>query len=198
MSQPEKRPLSRRTLLHIAATGAGALWVGGGLAQASPALGLESARERQPDIEKHVGAIDAHAAAPPAAGFTDIAGIRDEYRKAIAAFPLLLPAGWVFPPESRLSEAEPGMQWERGAAAAEAYFFWQGAVVSEAEAAHARGDEASAARLLDSLEAGYRSSVRRAVLEDPDDGFLGGATRRGGPVHAARNGDFSALRQMSR
>jgi hypothetical protein len=125
-------------------------------------------------------------------------GIHAEYLEAAAKFPFDLPSGRAFPPKSSLQYSvtsrtmpETKVMWERGNGIAEVYMFWPCAVATAAYEAHVRGDRVGVESLLDTLEAGYSSDVRRSVLEDPADGFL--------KVDAAeaRTGDFSSLKYVA-
>lgn len=167
--------VSRRAVLYAAAAGSGVLL--GGLVSISGASAVSTSTTHQ-----------GGQAIAGANKFLDIHGLRDEYRQAVATFPLSLPDGWSFPPESRKQDEGAGVLWEKGSGAAEVYFFWQFAVASAAHEAHTRGDGAQAARLLDILEAGYQTPLRRRIVEDPNGTFIvdvigpargAGATARG-------------------
>lgn len=186
MSNFDGRTVSRRTVLYAAAAGSGVLLgglvpVGGATAAASNSTAYQGGRT--------IADMDA---------FLDIDGVRAEYQQAIVAFPLNLPDGWSFPPDSRQQDEGPGVMWEKGNGVAEAYFFWQFAVASAAHEAHLRGEEAEAARFLDVLEAGYSTPLRRAIVDDPEGAFVteavgpvrgGGAAARG----SASKADFGPL-----
>lgn len=178
--------ISRRAVLRVTALGGAGLLI----MQPSAAFGAASSDS----LEKRPGSIDAYVAATATAGFTDLAGIHAEYRDAVRRFPFDLPDGWTFPPESSLRDILPSTgsrgaepSWQRGNGYAEAYVYWQSAVATAACEAHSRGDLAGVERFLNALESGYKSKVRRAVLEDPEDGFLKIE------VNAARRGDFAGL-----
>ncbi|RWZ49534.1 hypothetical protein ELQ90_12240 [Labedella phragmitis] len=150
-------------------------------------------------VETGPGDVDAYLSEMPSKGLTDLAGIHAEYREAAAAFPYEMPPGWSFPSESGLRDipttasegSETSALWERGSGTAEAYLYWQTAVSQAAYEAHLDGDQAGVASLLDTLEAGYRSDVRRTVLEDPAEDFIRIE------IAAARNGDFTGLKSVA-
>ena len=153
------RSVSRRTLLYVAAAGSGAL-----LGSFVPAAGaIASPDSTALSSGRKIADMDV---------FLDIDGLRAEYRQATATFPISLPAGWSFPPESRQQDTGPGVMWEKGNGVAEAYFFWQFAVATAAHEAHLQGHKLDADRFLDVLEAGYSTPIRRAVIDDPDAAFV--------------------------
>lgn len=152
-------------------------------------------------IAPEARAATGHAASSPAVesgvDALDYQGLCAEYRNAIRDFPLPLPDGWSFPPESQWEDPGAGVAWERGNGIAEAFNHWQRGVAMSAREAHERGDDVEADRLLDVLTTGSKSPTGRAVFEDIDDAL---ATRlvapaRGGTGHARglRSRDFSAL-----
>lgn len=182
--------ISRRAALRVAAIGGAGLLI----MRPDAAFGAVSPTS----IEAVPGGVDAYLAASPTTGITDLAGIHAEYREAAAAFPFELPPGWTFPPESSLRDIQTSSEssetkavWERGNGAAEAYLFWQTAVATAAYEAHLRGDQTGVDSLLDTLESGFRSDVRRAVLEDPADELIKV------DVAAARSGDFASLKRVA-
>lgn len=172
------KSVSRRTLLYAAAAGSGALL--GGLASVSGATAASTSAVSQGG--RTISGADA---------VLDIHGVRAEYRQAIAAFPLNLPDGWSFPPESRKQDEGSGVTWEKGNGAAEAYFFWQFAVASAAQEAHLRGEEVEATRFLDVLESGYETPLRRSVVEDPEGVFIAEVIRPARGVSSAARGAAS-------
>lgn len=181
--------LSRRAVLKVAAAGGVSLLV----LQPRAAFGAS-----RPSEEALTADIDSYVAATMRKGLTTLDGIHAEYREAASKFPFALPSGWTFPAESSLtnpltsvSSADTEVLWERGNGAAEVYLYWQSAVATEAYEAHLRGDSAQVERSLNQLESGYSSVVRRAVLEDPSDGFLKIE------VAAARGGDFKSLKSVA-
>lgn len=183
--------VSRRTMLKatVATVGFGAVLIasqslGGTSAHAddSTAYDLPTAAE-----------IDQYLSSVSKPGFTDLAGIRAEYLDASVNFPFALPAGGTFPANSSLrnsdSDSDRKMEpetWERGIGIAEAYFVWQAATVSAAHHAQSDGNSVESNRLLDALDAGYASPVRKAILEDPDGHFPSA-------IDQARKGDFTSL-----
>ena len=184
MNNLDGRPVSRRTVLYAAAAGSGVLL--GGLASAGSATAASRSTGSRAD-----------GTTAEMEAFLDVNGVRAEYQQAIATFPLNLPDGWSFPPDSRVPD-RPGVMWEKGSGVAEAYFFWQFAVASAAHEAHMRGEEAEAGRFLDVLESGYRTSLDRKIVEDPDGAFLveviGPARGRGALARgSAATADFGPL-----
>jgi hypothetical protein len=183
-SMPEKS-LTRRTLFKVAAAASGIFLLSAGdllkplTASASVQPANASSGEIPQAASLTIGSV--------VDNFTDLEGIRAEYRAAIATFPLKLPTGWVFPAESSLRDPDSNALWERGNGRAEAYFFWQRSVASEAYRAHLRGDDALAVSYLDVLENGYDTTTRRAVLNDPNNDLVLHAIR------PARGRDFSGL-----
>jgi hypothetical protein len=121
---------------------------------------------------------------------TTLSGVHDEYRTAVSIFPLQLPAGYAFPAQSSATDpaGAPGSRFSAGTGAAEAYFFWQNATAAAAYSAFLQGDHARSHQLLNALEAGYATGVRRMYWQDLNDGFL---------VHSiepGHNGNFLPLR----
>lgn len=199
MVQGDGSTFSRRTLIRAAAVGAGILLVQPtGILLAGRATAAELPTMTSPkNIEIHADAIDQYLGMVSRRGSTDLEGIRAEYREAIAVFPFVLPAAWAFPAESSLTDATPGMDWERGNGAVEAYSFWSRAVATRAYEAHVAGDDSTADGFLDVLEAAHGSSIRRAFWDDPNDSFITDvvtpARSRNG-VRTGGEGDFTALK----
>lgn len=121
---------------------------------------------------------------------TSIAGVRDEYKRAIGIFPLQLPKGYAFPAESAVAEpvGQTGTQFSEGTGAAEAYFFWQNATATAAYAAYLRGDRRYSTQLLDIAESGYGTKVRKMYVSDPDNSFVIES------LAPSRQGNFASLR----
>lgn len=185
MNNFDGRTVSRRAVLYAAAAGSGVLL--GGLASASGATAASDS-----------AAVQSNRTIANTPAFLDIHGVRAEYQQAIANFPISLPDGWSFPPDSQEQDEGPGVMWEKGNGVAEAYFFWQFAVASSAHEAHLRGEEAEVACFLDVLETGYKTSLRSKIVEDPEGAFLADVIRpaRGGGAAArglASNADFGPL-----
>lgn len=185
MTKNDEKTVSRRTLFQFAAVGTGFL-LGGFVPAAHATAAPRSATLANSREIAGMGT------------FLDIDGVRAEYRKAIAKFPLTLPVGWSFPPESKQQDSEPGVRWEKGNGEAEAYFFWQYAVATAAHEAHLQGDAVEANRLLDALEAGYLTPTRRAVIDDPEAVFVAEAIQPARGANAAARGtvaggDFGPL-----
>lgn len=189
--------ISRRTLLQLATAGpAAALLISEIPAQATTGIA------NLPPGEATPGAIANYLKKTQVSGMARLAEIQTEYRNATAIFPLVLPDGWTFPPDSGLSDPTPGAFWERGMGVSAAYLNWQRAVAAAAYAGYQKGDSKTTKHYLDLLEAGYDTDVRRAAIADPDEKFTGGhsdGTGSGseGPLKAARNGDFALLRQFT-
>ncbi|WP_341941512.1 hypothetical protein [Microbacterium sp. LWH10-1.2] len=177
---------SRRSMLKRAGVAAG---LGVIAAFSSLPLGesVASANSKSPD---HANPVDNGRPAEGGSGLTDLAGIHAEYLAAVATFPFALPKGVIFPAASSIASASPDARWERGTGRSEAYFFWHEATVSAAEEASARGDVAESHRLLDTLDAGYESNLRKAVWEDAVGLF---ASKK----DLARKGDFKSLVQLT-
>jgi hypothetical protein len=189
MTSDKSDAVSRRTFFQVAAIGAGV--VAAGLLPVSDAAA--ASKRRLPSEGGEVA---------DSSRFLTIEEVRAEYRAEIVDFPLSLPAGWSFPPESKREDTVPGALWEEGNGTAEAYFFWQYATAAAAQQAHSRGDDFEADRFLDALEAGYGSPTRRAVLDDPEAVFIREAVqpaRRGNVAARGAGGgrDFTTLMQLA-
>ena len=186
--------ISRRILLQLAAVGSTAAFL---IPEASAQGDVVSSD--LPFVEITPGAIENYLKETQHKGMARFTEIQTEYRNATTIFPLTLPDGWTFPADCGLSDTSPGAFWERGMGASAAYFNWQRAVAAAAYAGHRQGDTTSAKRYLDLLEAGYATDVRRAALSDPEDIFTGGHSgqTKGGPLVAARNGDFKLLQHFT-
>lgn len=193
VSRNSQVAVSRRAILQIAAAGTGILIL-------QPAAAFAATPTNS--LEKRSDVLSAYIAMTSDSGVTDLNGIRAEYRAAAAIFPLDLPPGWVFPAESSLYNTEPDVQWQRGGGAAEAYLYWQSAVATAAYHAYLGGDSSGVEHYLDTLESGYNSAVRRAVLEDVANEFITvkivtARNADAGALAAARRGDFTKLKQVS-
>lgn len=152
-------------------------------AEAQPERALPAVAETTPV------SMDEYMASLSSEGYTDIVGVHDEYRRAVAIFPLPLPEGYAFPAESREKEDETGMRFTLGTGEVEAYTYWASATTRAAYDAHISGDTATANRHLDALEAGYDSPVGRASIDDPDRGFINDG------VNPAREGNYRVLQE---
>lgn len=185
MHNKRGRAVSRRTLIIGVASGVGMLGLSTGSAFAADA---------NTSAEPELRSSEEFLRAMPSAGVTDLEGIHAEYVEAVAAFPFPLPPGFAFPAKSGLENIAPSFMpndvpvvWRRGNGYAEVFMYWQSAMATAVLNAHSRDDEEEVSRILDSLENGYNSAVRRAVLEDPDNAFIKNH------LAPARGGDFSEL-----
>ncbi|MDQ1124948.1 hypothetical protein [Microbacterium trichothecenolyticum] len=183
MSYFSSAPIDRSSLFAVAIFGGISAWAFSPVVANAEELPIDPS-EVPEYVEKTVGS-----------GFTDLAGIHQEYREAVASFPFPLPDGQQFPPESSLNDDAPTSDavrrrvvWQKGSGVAEAYMYWETATVVAASEAQDRGEFIRAQALLDTLEAGYNSDFRRLVLIDRGNEFV--RTQ----VGAARSGDFGPLR----
>ena len=99
-------------------------------------------------------------------GFTDLAGIRAEYQKAVESWPFALPEGFSFSPFSSLSDEKGPTYWEYGSGVAEAFFYWSTATATAAFAAYGSGKARTAQYHLAALVASYDSDLVRSVFDD--------------------------------
>lgn len=186
MTKDKSAGISRRNLLGLGLAGAGAMSLFPTSAFANgPIAGGTSAR-----------AVDEQALS---AKFTDLHGVREEYRQALAVFPLRFPEGFQIPAESQLSEQGEPAQWERGIGKAEVYIRWQEAAAAAAFAAWSRKDSAGAIEWLDAIQAGYESIGCKVGVVNPsapfaDERISARTAAAVDPLSAARRGDFSLLR----
>lgn len=119
-------------------------------------------------------------------------GVRHEYERAATIFPFELPEGYAFPVEPILIGENDGYQVGYGVS--EAFQFWTGATATAAYAAHERGNDAEAGRLLEILEEGYVSPVRSLYMDPEHPGEQGPALTN--DIRPAQNGDFTSLHRM--
>ena len=188
--------IARRSVIRGAATVAVSLAIGElGLMTSPGAWAAEPNSPARRLATTNPVSVDEYVHTMPPSGdatgtTTLLAGVHDEYRKAVAIFPLPLPTGYTFPVESSTSEpdGEAGTRFSVGTGAAEAYFFWQNATATAAYSAYLRGDHGAARSLLDAAVAGYATSVRKMVVQDPTGVFVTDS------IKPARSGDFAALR----
>lgn len=190
--------ISRRTVIlgAFGAVAGGMSLAAGPLATPAPAHAGVNARLGGVEVAvTNPVSVEEYSRLMPAADdsrddWTWIDGVHEEYRRAIAVFPLLLPVGYAFPAHSQTRDdiADAPMRWSVGAGGAEAYLFWQQATATSAVAAYNRGHREAAAARLNVLEAGYVSSIRSMYVDDPSREFIRAA------VAPARSGNFGALR----
>lgn len=187
--------ISRRSVLQSAATIAAAMAFGGTLTNAAPAMAAGHSTAAPSLAVTRPVSVDEYVRRMPPSGdstaqTTALSGVHDEYRTAVSVFPLQLPTGYAFPAQSSAiyPAGASGSRFSVGTGAAEAYFFWQNATAAAAYSAFLRGDRAASHQLLNAVEAGYATAVRKMCWEDPGDGYI---------VHSiepGHNGNFLPLR----
>lgn len=187
--------LSRRSVIRGAAAVAVSLAVGDSVLTASGAWAAEPSAPGPRVAATNPVSIDEYVRTMPASGDTTgtttlLDGVHEEYRKAVAIFPLALPTGYAFPAESSTTEpeGESGTRFSVGTGAAEAYFFWQNATATAAYSAHLRGDHGKSSQLLSAAETGYATPVRKMYVQDTENAYIDTA------INPARNGNFAPLR----
>lgn len=193
MKDAHNNPISRRSMMQAAAVLAGALT--GAMAVDEGAFASSNAPETATSRDR-----------PRLTTLINLEGVRREYRDAVSTFPLALPEGWSFPPESSAREAASPLAptasslWESGSGHVEVYMYWLRAVASAACDAHAGGNDQIASRLLDDLETGYSTSERRMAILDPANQLLGLVVdpARGGGSTARHSVDFTNLMSIAR
>lgn len=117
---------------------------------------------------------------------TDLPGIRVLYTDAATAFPLPLPPGWSFPADpGYVDEPEDGPNWSLVMNLMRIWCYWEYANMTEAEAAHAAGDDETAARFLDVVQSGYESVVYPVNYGSPPESYIHGY------ISPARTGDYT-------
>lgn len=188
--------LSRRSVIRGAAVVVASLVVADlGTLTAPHAWAADSGSTEPPTATTTPVSIDEYVRVMPQSGDTSgistlLAGVQEEYRRAVAIFPLTLPSGYVFPAESSITEPQgkSGVRFSVGTGAGEAYFFWQNATAAAAYSAHLRGDRRSSTELLGAIANGYSTPVRKMYIQDPDERYVTSS------INPARNGNFISLR----